>query len=333
LKKLRQGENLTSKDTSELIELTSTGKILPAQIEELLLLFNQKEITPEELFGFAAKMREKALKINTVGIKNIVDSCGTGGDKTNTFNISTAAAILASAGGAVVAKHSNFGFTSKCGSSNVVQSLGIELSQSPEKAEESLRKHNIAFIHAPYFHKATFYVNEVRKKLGIRTIFNLLGPLSNPTCPTGQIIGVPDKNLCPKMAKTLQLLGCEKALVVSGISPVMDEISVCSETFFSKLEKGNIENFTIHPSDFGLKQAKISDLQGGTPQENAKIIQEIFALKINNSKTDAVLINSAALLWAGNLANSLEEALKTSKDVLWGGKALEKIIELQKIDC
>jgi len=330
LHKISENQNLTREEAGELIDLMSTGKVPSVQISELLLSLKTKGETVEEITGFAQKMREKAVKINTYGLGNITDSCGTGGDKTNTFNISTASAILAAAAGVNIAKHSNFGFTSKCGSSNVLQSLGIELSKTPEEVEKSLKENNIAFIHAPYFHKCTAHVNSVRKELGIRTVFNLLGPLTNPAFPTGQIIGVPDRELCPKIAEVLKNLDCERALVVSGINPVMDEISICGKTFVSELNKGKIKNFEIHPEDFGLKTANLEAIQGDTAEINAGIIKDIFNGKILGAKLDVVLLNSAAILWAGNRAGSMEEGLKISKEAVESGRAAEKLNKLKK---
>jgi len=329
LTKIKNGQNLTVKDCGDLIDLMSAGEVLSVQIADLLVSLNTKGETAEELFGFAKRMREKALKINTQGFKYIVDSCGTGGDKTNTFNISTASAILVSAAGINVAKHSNFGFTSKCGSSNVLQALGIKLSACPAEVEKNIQNHNIAFIHAPYFHKCSAHVNAVRKELGIRTIFNLLGPLTNPAFPTGQVIGVPKKELCPKIAEALKNLGCKKALVVNGLNPVMDEISICGKTFISRLNEGKIDNFEIHPEDFGIKQAKIEDIQGDIPEINAKIIEDIFNGKISGAKLDVVLLNSAALLWVGNIVNSLEEGLKTATEIIQNDKAAQKLNSLK----
>jgi len=327
--KIKDGKNLTAEECGDLIDLMSTGEVLPAQIADLLISLNEKEETAEEIYGFAKRMREKALKINIHGLEDIVDSCGTGGDKTNTFNISTASAILTSAAGVNVAKHSNYGFTSKCGSSNVLQSLGIELLTNPIEVETSLKKHNIAFLHAPYFHKCTAHVNFVRKELGIRTIFNLIGPLTNPAFPTGQVIGVPKKELCPKIAEALKNLGCKKALIANGLNPIMDEISTCGKTFISRLDNGKIDNFEINPEDFGIKQAKIEDLQGGTPDINAKIIEDIFHGKISGAKLDIVLINSAALLWVGNAVNSIEEGIKTATEIIQSGKAAQKLNNLR----
>lgn len=327
--KITEKQNLTSEESGELIELMSAGKVPPSQIAALLVSLKMKGETSEEITGFAAKMREKALKINMQGLENTVDSCGTGGDKTNTFNISTVSAIAASAAGLNVAKHSNFGFTSKCGSSNVLQALGIKLSQTPEDVEKSIKEKNITFIHAPYFHKCTFHVNTVRKELGIRTVFNILGPLTNPAYPTGQVIGVPNKELCHKTAEVLKNLGCKKAMIVNGLNPVMDEISICGKTFVSELNAGKIENFEIHPEDFGFKSAKLEDIRGGTPEVNAKIAEDLLCGKISGPKLDIVLMNTAALLMVGNFVDSWEDGIKTATEVIQSGKSAQKLAELR----
>lgn len=329
LEKIKTGIHLSEAEAAEFIDLAETGNVPPEQIADFLVSLKNKGETINEITGFAKRMREKAVKINTLGLESIIDSCGTGGDKTNTFNISTACAILVASCGVNIAKHSNYSITSKSGSSNVLQALGIELSQTSEEVEKKLKNNNIAFLHAPYFHKCTAHVNSVRKELGIRTVFNILGPLTNPAFPTGQVIGVPDKNLCPVIAQVLKNLGCRKALVVNGLNPVMDEISICGKTFVSQLNNKKIENFEIHPEDFGIKQAKLEDIQGDTPEVNAKIIEDIFSGKILDARLDIVLINSAALLWVGNVVESLEEGIIKARDAVKNGKAAQKLHSLK----
>jgi len=329
IEKLIEKENLSTQECSDIIELMSSGEVFDSQIAAFLVSLKIKGETPEEISGFAFRMRQKALKINTSRFKSIADSCGTGGDRANTFNISTVSAIIASACGVTIAKHSNYGFSSKCGSSNVLRELGLKLSQNPAEAEEGLQKNNIAFIHAPFFHKSTQYVNNVRKELGIRTVFNFLGPLTNPAFPTGQIVGVSDPNLCPKIASSLKNLGCRRALVVSGLDPVMDEISTCSKTFVSRLNNGIIESFEIVPEDFGIKKAKLEEIQGDTPQVNAKIIENILCCKETGPKKDIVILNTAALLWVGEAIDSIEEGIEMSESAISSLKALKKFESLK----
>ena len=334
IKKISEGKNLTSEEAGDLIDFIAEGKALPSQIGAFLTALKMKGETPDEITGLALKMREKALKIDLSGLKNIVDSCGTGGDCSNTFNISTASAILASASAQfsdfAVAKHSNFGFTSQCGSSNVLEALKISFTKSPEECTKFLKKNSIVFIHAPYFHKCTSNVNSVRKEIGIRTVFNYLGPLTNPASPTGQVLGVSNPALAPKIAEVLNNLGCKKAMVVCGQNPTLDEISICGKTLVYKLEKGKIENYELHPEDFGFNIAKLEDITGGTPDVNAGIIKDIFEGKIDDARLDAVLINTAALLWAGNKVQSIEAGITLATSLISNGLAKEKLELLQK---
>jgi len=330
IKKLIDYKDLTLDEASDLIDFIGDGYATPAQISAFLTALKLKGETINEITGFAFKMRERALKIDTGSINNIVDSCGTGGDNTNTFNISTASAIVAASAGLHVAKHSNFGLTSKCGSSSVLEALNIPLVDTPAKVEENLKKHNICFIHAPYFHKCTAYVNIVRKDIGIRTVFNFLGPLTNPAKPTGQVLGVAVPELCKKMAETLKNLDCKRALVVNGIDPVIDEINICGKTLVYRLENGKIEKFIIHPEDFGFKVAKLSDIAGNTPAVNAEIIKNIFAGKIEGPKKDVLLLNAAALLWTGYKAESIEDGIKTVSELIESGQAYKKLQEIQE---
>lgn len=330
IKKLAEKKNLSFEESRNLIDFIGEGYSTPAQIAAFLTTLKLKGETIEEISGFASRMREKALEINTADFDHVVDSCGTGGDGTNTFNISTASAILAAAAGVFVAKHSNFGMTSKCGSSSVIQALGINLVETPEQVEQSLKKYNIGFIHAPYFHKCTSFVNNVRKDIGIRTVFNFLGPLTNPAKPDGQILGVSLPELCPKMIEVLKNLGCKRALVVNGINPNMDEISICGNTSIYRLENENIDKFEINPSDFGIKTASLSNIAGDTPDINAQIIIDIFSGRIQGAKKDVLVLNAGALIWAGFKADSLEQGIKLAEETLNSGLAYKKLKELQK---
>lgn len=325
LNKITQNKDLTRQEAADLIDCMSAGEANPAQIGAFLAAIKTKGETIEEITGFAQGMREKALKINTDGIEIIVDSCGTGGDGTDTFNISTAAAIVAAACGLNVAKHSNYKITGNCGSSNVLEALNIPLLKDPAEVEASLRENSIAFIHAPYFHSSTKNVNTVRKELGIRTIFNFLGPLTNPVNLAGQVIGVSSPVMLNKIAHVLKNLGCKRAMVVAGIDPVLDEISVCGPTQVAKLEEGEIKGLTIWPKNFGIDLAGIDEIKGGGPEVNAGIIRAIFSNEIKGAKLDIVLLNSAAVLWAGQKVSTLEEGVQTARKAIEEGKVLEKL--------
>lgn len=329
ISKLSEMQNLTLQETSDIIDFISEGKVLPSQIASFLTALKMKGETPQEITGLALKMREKALKINLKNFTTIVDSCGTGGDHSNTFNISTASAILASSCGLNVAKHANIGFTSKCGSSNVIEALGIVPSQNPDEVVKNLKSFNIAFLHAPCFQKTSTYVNPVRKEIGIRTIFNYLGPLTNPARPTGHILGISNPQLAPKIAETLNNLGTKKAMVVTGHNPLIDEISISGKTVVYRLENKKIDCLEIYPEDFGLKSAPLSEIAGGEPDSNAKTIEDIFSGKIDDAKLDIVIFNTAAILWAGEKVGSLELGVKLASELVKSGKGINKLVQLR----
>ncbi len=331
INKLLDHKNLTLEESKSVIDIIATQDIPDVQIAAFLSLLKYKGETIEEISGLAQGLREKAEKINISNDKTIVDSCGTGGDQANTFNISTASSIVAAAAGIYVAKHSNFSLTSKCGSSNVLQALDIPLSQTAKEVQNDFENKNIAFIHAPYFHKATSRVHPVRKSLGFRTIFNFLGPLTNPTSPSGQVLGVSDPGMCSKMIEVLKILGCKKALVVNSKNPIMDEISICGKTDVYKLENNNIEKFEIHPEDFGIKPATLEKISGGTPDENAQIIKDIFSSKLKGPKRDILLLNAAALLWVGEKAPSLQEGVLMVYNLIENGVVCNKLQDITVI--
>jgi len=329
LNKLNYNIHLSEQEAFELINYIASGQANPYQLAALLASLKTKGETVEEITGFARGMRARTLKINTDGIGLIVDTCGTGGDGINSFNISTASAIIAAAAGLKVAKHTNFGFTSRCGGSNVLEALKIPLLKQPEEVSYSLKNKSIAFIHAPFFHQSTFHVNQVRKELGIRTIFNFLGPLTNPVLPTGQVIGVSSDDMVPKIAHALKNLGCKKAMVVCGIDPVMDEISICGKTLIYELNNEKITSYEITPEDFGLKTAPVQDIAGGSPDINASIIEDLFSGKQSGARQEILLLNTAAVLWAGNKVSTLKEGVKLAREIIESGKALAKLTELR----
>ena len=324
IKKLSENKNLTFDESRNLIDYISDGNATPGQIGAFLTAITMKKPTVDEMAGFSSRMREKA-NIIKHGYDNVVDSCGTGGDCANTFNISTAASILTSSAGLKVAKHSNFGITSICGSSNVLQSLGVKLVETPEAAKNQLNYKGITFIHSPFFHKSTASVNPIRKEIGLRTVFNFIGPLVNPAFPTGQVLGVSSHEMCPIIIEVLRTLGVKKALVVHGLDPVIDEISICSESLVFKLENEKIEKLILKPEDLGIKTADIKLLKGSTPDENALKIKDILSGNIKGPARDAVLANTAGLLWTGNKVSSLQEGVEYAANLVNSGQAREKL--------
>lgn len=328
LDKITENQDLTEQEAIDVIHRLDTGKVNTAQIAAFLAAIRTKGETIPEITGLAKGMLEKALKINTNGMGTVVDSCGTGGDRSNSFNISTASAIVASAAGLAVAKHLNYSITSKCGSSNVLEALGIPLLTTAGDVENNLKEHSIAFIHAPYFHKSTFHVNQVRKELKARTIFNYLGPLTNPARPVGQVVGVSRIDMLPKIISVLRNIGCKRALAVSGMEPVIDEISICGKTMVYALDETGISNYQIKPEDFGMNAASMSDIVGGDPDFNARIIRDIFTGTVKGAKLDVLLLNAAAVLWVGGKVTSLTEGVEAARHIVDSGKALEKLKQI-----
>jgi anthranilate phosphoribosyltransferase len=258
-----------------------------------------------------------------------VDTCGTGGAKQKTFNISTAAAIVAAGAGVYIAKHGNRGITSKCGSADVLAELGVNIEASPERIGECIREAHIGFMFAPRFHPAMKHVQPIRQSLDFRTAFNVLGPLANPAGAKLQLIGVSEESLCRRMAETLKMLGSERAMVVW--SNGLDEISTMWPTKIVELRDGKITEKEISASDFGIAAAGLDELKGGDAKSNAKIIREIIAGQTSGKRRDIVLINAAAAIIIGNLADDFPKAIKLAAEAIDNGKAEECLEKLIKI--
>jgi len=274
--------------------------------------------------AFARVMRELALKINP-NVEKSVDVCGTGGDMIKTFNISTTAAFI-TACVVPVAKHGNRSVTSKCGSADVIEELGVNLALPPQKIEECIEKIGIGFMFAPLHHQAMKNVIEVRQKLGMRTVFNILGPLTNPANATHQLIGVYNAELTELIAKVLRILGVKKALVVHG-EPGVDEVSVCGKTKVSQWSNGEMRTYFINPEDFGVERALPDKIVGGDRKESAKILRDILSCKEKGAKQDVVLLNAAAAIFAADEARSIGEGFEIARDVLESGQSAEKLRE------
>ena len=329
LKKLSQNQNLSYDETRTFIELIEQDEATPAQIGAFILGLTAKIPTVEELTGIVTKLREFAIKVETPN-KNIVCSCGTGSDNSGSFNISTAAAILASSDNeTIVAKHANCAISSKCGSSNVLEELGIKLAKNSEEAQEQLQKYNITFLHSPFFNTAVGKINPIRKELGMRTLFNFTGPMINPAFPGRQAFGVSSLSMAEKMIEVLKNTGSQKVMIFTGIDPKIDEISICGETKVFTLTNGIIEKFSIFPEDFGLKRVGIEDLKGSNAKENASIIKDIFQGKIKGAKLDIVEMNTAALFWDADKVQKLEDELHISYKLVDQSLAYKKLEKLK----
>lgn len=294
------------------------------EIYDFLIAMNEKEATVDELVGFANGMKSEAISIRP-NVKMLVDTCGTGGDCKGTINISTGAAIITASAGISVAKHGNYSVSSKSGSAEVLESLGFNINLEPEYCKKMIEETNFGFLLAPRFHPAMKRVAPIRKKIGKRTIFNLLGPLCNPANPQAQLIGVYDKKLCEKFCYALEELGLERALVVYGSG--LDEISNTDETIVYELNNGKIKNYKIKPENFGFKRYQLEDISGISPEENAKELRDILNGK-KGAKRDIIVLNAGAGIYLGRGAVSLERGIKKAGHLLDSGNSSRKLPEI-----
>ncbi|WP_456415978.1 anthranilate phosphoribosyltransferase [Methanocaldococcus sp.] len=324
LKKVVEFKDLDKNEAEEVMKEIMEGIAKPTQIAALLTALRMKGETIEEITSFAKVMREFSLKINPK-VPKLLDTCGTGGDNLNTFNISTTTAFVVSPY-VPVAKHGNKSVSSKSGSADVLGALGVNLNVPLEKVKESIEKIGIGFLFAPNFHPAMKYATPVRRELGIRTVFNILGPLTNPANANYQLMGVYDENLTEKLSYVLKNLGLRGALVVHGSG--MDEITTVGRTKISELKNGKIRSYYIEPEDFGIKRSKLEDIKGGDAKENAKIIRNILEGEETGAKRDIVVLNSAFALYISEVANDVEEGIKLAEKSIDSGKALKKLEDL-----
>ncbi len=316
-----------------------TGQATDAQIASFLTALRMKGETVDELIGFAKVMRAKAspvLSKAAVGAafsgtdrEMLVDTCGTGGDATGTFNISTATAFVVAGAGIPVAKHGNRSVSSVCGSADVVEALGIRIDLPPEAVARCIDEAGIGFLYAPLLHEAMKHVVLARREMKIRTVFNLLGPICNPARATAQVLGVYNEDLTEIMAQVLCELGTERAFVVHG-SDGLDEITISGESKISEVRGSEVCTYYVTPEDFGIQRAPISAIQGGDARQNAEIIREILSGK-GGTKQDVVLLNAAAGLVVGGKAAGLRDGIQLARESIQSGKAmncLQKLIAL-----
>lgn len=320
------GHSLTMNEASTVMEEIMEGRATPAQFGAFVTALRLKGETVEEIAGLAKTMRAKALRVNIN--ESVVDTCGTGGDGLGTFNISTAAAFVTAACGLKVAKHGNRAMSSQCGSADVMEALGVKIDLNPEQVLKCLEKVGIGFMLAPVFHPAMKYAAAPRKEVGIRTVFNILGPLTNPANARAQVLGVPKRGLTEKMATVLKMLGCHHALVVHG-EDGLDEITITGKTFISELKKDSIRNYETTPEEVGLSRAKPDTLKGGTAQDNADLLRSILSGK-KGAQRDIVLMNAAAALVAGDKVATLGQGIALAGKAIDNGEALQKVEELVK---
>jgi len=318
-------QDLDMCQASNLMTCIAEGSVTEAQIGAILAAFRIKGVTAPELTAFAQVLEERALMVRPPDECISVDTCGTGGDGGQTFNISTAAALVAAAAGVRVIKHGNRGVSSRSGSTDVLSALNIPVAKTPEEASRSLSKNNVAFLFAPGFHPAMGRVAPARKEIGIFSVFNILGPLLNPAKAQARLIGVSDINLLPVVTKTLRNLGVDHAMVVFGDGT--DEITTTGITQVSELYRGSIIKYELTPEEFGIKRVERSLLTGGSPDENAVIIRSV----LNGCQSpcrDVVLMNAAAALYLGQKASSLHDGFMLAADAIDSGKTGELLIKL-----
>lgn len=323
-----EGGDLTFEQAKELQDTIFQGEVTEVQIAAFLAAMRMKRATASEIAGLARSLRDHAVPVK-VDVDGLIDTCGTGGAIVKTFNISTAAALVAAGAGAYVAKHGNRGITSRCGSADVLEELGVNIDPGPETIAECIRQAHIGFMFAPKFHPAMRFVQPIRKSLDFRTAFNILGPLANPAGVTAQVVGVADGALLDRIAETLKTLGAERAMVVHGQG--MDEISTLGVTQIRRLIDGNITSAELNPADFGISGASIDELKSGDAITNAAILRDILAGKDKGPRKDIVVLNAAAAIIVARLADDFKEAIEIADTSVSSGKAmecLEKLIEV-----
>ena len=327
LSKIVKRENLNEEQMSQMITEIFSGDITDAQIGAMMAALATKGETFEELAGAARAMRRKALRIQT-SAATVVDTCGTGGDGAHTFNISTTTSFVVAACGVTVAKHGNRSVSSQCGSADLLEALGVKLDTAPEIVEEAVQDIGIGFLFAPLYHGAMRFAAKARKEVGLRSIFNMLGPLTNPAGANCQLLGVYAPELTEMFAHALQLLGAKRAFVVHGHDG-LDEISVCAPTRISELKDGLIRTYDISPEQFFSERAKPADLLGGNPEENAQITRNILNGE-KGPKRNVVLINAAAALVAAGQVEDLKQGIRMAETAIDDGDAARKMEALIK---
>jgi len=328
IERLGRHEDLSEAQAAAAMGSIMRGEAAPAQIAGLLVGLAMKGERPAELVGFATTMREHAVSLRrTRG--TVFDTCGTGGDRSGSFNISTAAALVVASCGVRVAKHGNRSVSSRCGSADVLQALGVDVQMTPEAASRCLDEAGIAFLFAPTFHPAMRHAAQARKDLGVRTAFNLLGPLTNPARPTHQIVGVPRPELTELIARTLLALGAERAWVVHGADG-LDELSTTGHTKVSEVRDGAVHTFYVHPSDYGLPKAVAGALAGGDAAENAAIVASVLAGEPGAAR-DVVLLNAGAALMVAGAADSVRAGVGRAEEALDSGAARRTLARLAAV--
>lgn len=328
IKEVLSGKNLDFDTSKKVMQEMMDGTATQAQMGAFLAALSMKGETVDEITACAEVMRENGLKINPV--RNVIDIVGTGGDGVGTFNISTTSAFVIAAGGVPVAKHGNRGVSSKSGAADVLECLGINLNLTPEHSEEILNKSNICFMFSQIYHTSMKHAAPVRKEMGVRTIFNILGPLASPASAKMQLMGVYDGKLVEPLSKVLVNLGVVRGLVVNG-SDGMDEVTLTGSTRVCEIRYGELTEYEITPDQLGFKSCNLSDLVGGSPEENARITENILSGRERGPKRDVVVLNSAMALYLGIDDCTVLDCIKMAENIIDSGKALAKLEEFKKL--
>lgn len=322
------GKDLTFEQAKTLQDTIFEGQVTDVQIAAFLAMMRMKRATPGEIAGLAQSLRDHVTRVH-VDLENVIDTCGTGGAAVKTFNISTGSAFVAAGAGAYVAKHGNRGITSRCGSADVMEELGVNIDRGPDVVAECIREAHIGFMFAPKFHPAMRFVQSIRKSLDFRTAFNILGPLANPAGVRAQVMGVSDPELLDRIIESLKTLGARRAMVVHGQG--MDEISLLGKTRVVELRDGWVTSFLLDPVEYGIANASLDALGSGDAIANAAVIREILAGREKGPKRDIVVLNSAAAIIVAGLADSFSQAIPLAQASIDEGKALhclERLVEI-----
>ena len=327
IEKLIRGADLTQEEAAQVMEEIMTGEATPAQFGAFVIGLRLKGETVDEMTGLATVMRDKSLKVDFSGPS--VDTCGTGGDDLGTFNISTTAAFVVAGAGIAVAKHGNRAMTSKSGSADVLEKQGIKIDLGPEGVKRCMEEVGIGFMFAPRFHPAMKFAVQPRREIGVRTVFNILGPLTNPAGAEAQVLGVPTDSVGEKMVQVLQRLGSERAIVVHA-EDGLDEISLNSNTSIWDLKDRSIKHYKIGPDDLGLAPASLESLAGGSVEENADTMTEVLRGS-SGPRRDVVVANAAGGIVAGGKAADLREGVQAAQESIDSGRALEKLELLREV--
>jgi anthranilate phosphoribosyltransferase len=331
-------ESLSREEARLVMSQVLTGKCTDAQTAAFLVALHMKGETVEEIVGFAEAIRaaaapiavnhDRTLDVSGTGRDALVDTCGTGGDASGTFNISTATALVVAGAGVRVAKHGNRSVTSRCGSADVMEALGVNINLSPTRTTACLKEVGITFLFAPAIHSAMKYVQSVRRELRLRTVFNLLGPLTNPAHASAQVVGVYSAALVEKLAEALSMLGLHRALVVHGLDG-LDEITITGPTRIAEVRDGTVRTYEVTPEEFGMNRGTLDDISGGDASANATIIREILTGK-TSPRRDVVLLNAAAALVAAGRTDHLVDALPLASKSVDSGAAADKLQALAR---